>query len=91
MAHRCRQCSQLSPIDRTTTEPRPDMPVPTKLAELEPLMGTLMDCAAAYDAIDPEPTTIVEWVRWLDVDVRAAAGFQVGRRQPRRPMAGPQK
>ena len=55
--------------------------MPTELLKLAPYMKLLMAAAQEYDAIgveaealglEREPFTIVEWVRWLDVEVRSA-------------------
>ena len=70
MSSRDRACGHLIPHVNA------DMPAPQMLARLLPVMKVLVDCASAYDAIDPAPTTITDWVVWLDVEVRQAAGWQ---------------
>lgn len=66
MVSRDRRCHHLLPSAAV------EMPSPRELVRLGPVMKILMDAAGEYDSIDPEPTPIVEWVRWLDVEVRSA-------------------
>ena len=55
------------------------MPNPARLAELAPVTAILVDCAAEYEACaDPEQPVAfnaVDWVRWLDVEVRRSVEF----------------
>jgi hypothetical protein len=56
------------------------MPLPAKLLTLAPVMDTLMEAASEYQACaDPDEEMLfdaVDWVRWLDVEVRAAVEWQ---------------
>lgn len=68
MASRCRSCH--------LSVPRPDqrdLPNPEHLLPLARHVGTLIDAAAEFDSFDEAPTTAVEFVRWLEVDLRRLA------------------
>lgn len=74
MASRDRTCRHLVPPVTAS------MPPPATLARLAPLMATLMDCAAEYQACaDPDEQVefdATDWVRWLDLAVRNAVQFR---------------
>lgn len=84
MASRCRTCGHLVPRPG-----KPLMPSPARLSHIALYMGDLLEVAAEYDSLDEQPTTAVEFVRWADVDIQLAAGYQHGYR--RSSLAGPQR
>jgi hypothetical protein len=58
------------------------MPAPDKLIPLAPHFGTLVDAATEFeaDALEgAERATPLEFLRWLEVDVRRAAGLSLAR------------
>lgn len=78
MASRCRTC-RLSIPNAVLV----NMPAPDKLAALAPHFGTLVDAAHEFEADALEgatPATPLEFLRWLEVDVRRAAGLSLKRR-----------
>lgn len=79
MARRCpcsRNCLMLEPSKGPGNEL---MPGRTRLADLRPFLGTIVNAAAAYDEIGEEFTSAEEFVWWLQV---SAGGF-VGKRPQR--------
>jgi hypothetical protein len=75
MASRARSCHHLIPSVHVA------MPQPAVLVQLAPLMATLMDISAEYEACadeaEPIPFNAVDWVRWLDQAVRDAVKHSV--------------
>ena len=76
MASRCRSCQLLVP----TSSQRYEMPLPDKLAAMEPHLGAMIDAAKVFDDIGLD--SAVEFVRWLSVDVMHAADVAYSRRRP---------
>lgn len=74
MAYRDRSCNHLQP------RKVPAMPPPQQLGPLAPFMGTLMECASAYEeaSLDGEFTSAPDFVTWLDVEVRRSVQFGSG-------------
>jgi hypothetical protein len=70
MSSRHRTCHHLVP------SPSIAMPNPALLAQLAPVMGTLVDTAAEFDSFDEQRWTAVQFVQWLDVSVREARARQ---------------
>jgi hypothetical protein len=78
MAYRDRQCGHLQ------ARKIPAMPPPQQLGPLAPYMGTLMECANAYEeaSLDGAFTSACDFVTWLDVEVRRTVQFGSGSSLP---------
>ena len=75
MTSHCRSCHLSIP------NPHVDLPNPERLAVLAPHIGILVDAAAEFESFteDGYLGTPLEFLRWLEVDVRRAAGLRLGR------------
>lgn len=65
MASRCRSCHLSVPCSRVK-------PNPEQLLPLIPHIGTLFDAAAEFESFG-EGESAIEFLRWLEVDLRRLA------------------
>lgn len=65
----CKRCTVIIGKGEPRQNGIDSMPPPERLELLRDHLGTLVDAAATFDAIDPERLTAVEFVTWLQPEV----------------------